>query len=475
MLEAAADPLVSSRDQEVSALEITSGSEVRQLDERSFLRRVLVTMGPGLMVCLADTDGSCLITAADSGARWNYKLLLLQGVMVPTLYFAQELAVRLALIRGKGITALVRQEAGSMWAWAVAIPLLLDCFLALISEINVFGQTILVCWGIPLFVTNTLFTASLLCLALTGSYSIAEKVGLGMGVLQVFFFGTMFMNHPDGAEVWNDLWSFPLHESNFMKLVTANIGAVIMPWMLAYQQSALCEKGLANEQGSDHLLIERIDTAVGSLLTQGVMAAMLITVAASRKFSTVRIDSVSQLLDVYTSTLGSSMRAKVALTSAICGACIVAAIVVTLCGAWALEEALGRLNSSSAERDMDLRRRVQGGSVRSAIVEAVMRNAHERPAFYSAYAGTCGVAWFVTVALPDFADDLTGVWTQFINGLLMPPIVFALWYLASYKLPEEHKLGPHLKWSLFVMFGICSAFCFVSIPFAIQDTMQHQK
>lgn len=59
--------------------------------------------------------------------------------------------------------------------------------------------------------------------------------------------------------------------------------------MLAYQQSALCEKGLAGdssvdfslsvpndfssasrpgESDSENLLIERIDTAVGSLLTQ---------------------------------------------------------------------------------------------------------------------------------------------------------------------------------------------------------------
>merc|ERR1719463_482247 len=100
-----------------------------------------------------------------------------------------------------------------------------------------------------------------------------------MGFLQVFFFATMFMVHPSGTQMWSDLWSFPFNDTNYVKLVTANIGAVIMPWMLAYQQSALCEKGLSNERGSDHLLIERIDTAVGSLLTQGVMAAMLVTVA----------------------------------------------------------------------------------------------------------------------------------------------------------------------------------------------------
>lgn len=294
-------------------------------------------------------------------------------------------------------------------------------------------------------------------LALTGSYSLAEKVGLTMGFLQVFFFATMFMNHPKGSEIWNDLGSFPLNEPDFVKLVTANIGAVIMPWMLAYQQSALCQKGLADDHGPDHLLIERIDTAVGSLLTQGVMAAMLITVAASSKFKGQDIEKVDQLLVIFTQALGGEMGAKIGLTFAICGACIVAAIVVTLCGAWALEEAMGREFRQAAGQRSGL-----------SVGHGIARNVRERPAFYVAYTATCAVAWLITVVFPDLATNLTGVWTQFINGLLMPPLIFALWYLAAYKLPEEHRLGRCLKWSLFAIFGLCAAFCLGSIPFAIQ-------
>merc|ERR1719189_1880462 len=108
------------------------------------------------------------------------------------------------------------------------------------------------------------------------------------------------MSKPSGKEIWSDLFSFPLGEPGFVKLVTANIGAVIMPWMLAYQQSALCEKGLAGENGAEHLLLERIDTAVGSVLTQGVMAAMLITTAASPAFHGKEISDVQSLLQIFT-------------------------------------------------------------------------------------------------------------------------------------------------------------------------------
>eukprot|EP00747_Dinoflagellata_sp_TGD_P170554 gnl/TRDRNA2_/TRDRNA2_202420_c0_seq1.p1 gnl/TRDRNA2_/TRDRNA2_202420_c0~~gnl/TRDRNA2_/TRDRNA2_202420_c0_seq1.p1 ORF type:complete len:453 (-),score=61.98 gnl/TRDRNA2_/TRDRNA2_202420_c0_seq1:61-1419(-) len=430
-------------------------------DNSSILRRVLSTIGPGLMVCFADTDGSCLITAADSGSKWRYKLLLLQVALIPTLYVAQELTVRLALFTGKGTTALVRQEVGKAWAWIVALPLLADCFLALISEIDVIGQTMLVCWHIPLSVTTTVFIACLMGLVLTGSYSFAERVGLAMGCLQVFFFATVWMNHPKGNEVVHDLGSFPLSEPNFVKLVTANIGAVIMPWMLAYQQSALCEKGIGGEHASEHLLIEQIDTGIGSFLTQGVMAAMLITVAASPKFSGEDIETMDQLLSIFADTLGGETRAKFCLTFAVCGACIVAAIVVTLCGAWALEEALGREV-----------RQVPHTYAAAGTVQRMAHKVRERPVFFTAYAGTCAVAWVLTVMFPDLAVALTGVWTQFINGLLMPPLVFALWYLAAYKLPEAHRLSTFRRRSLFAVFAVCSGFCILSIPFAIQDSLQ---
>lgn len=79
----------------------------------NFFVRLFMTMGPGLMVCFADTDGSCLITAADSGSNWRYellgrkcpsfqifslsnqvqlRLLLLQFILIPILFFAQALS-----------------------------------------------------------------------------------------------------------------------------------------------------------------------------------------------------------------------------------------------------------------------------------------------------------------------------------------------------------------------------------------------
>ena len=47
---------------------------------------------------LADTDAGSVITAAQSGAQWGYRLLLLQLLLMPILYIVQELTVRLGIV-----------------------------------------------------------------------------------------------------------------------------------------------------------------------------------------------------------------------------------------------------------------------------------------------------------------------------------------------------------------------------------------
>ena len=74
-----------------------------------------------------------------------------------------------------------------------------------------------------------------------------------------------------------------------------------MPWMVFYQQSAVVDKGLT----VDHLRHSRIDTAIGSVVTQLVMIAMLVTTAATlwaNKEGGVDLNTVEQISDAITPT-----------------------------------------------------------------------------------------------------------------------------------------------------------------------------
>src|ERR1700674_1363161 len=91
-------------------------------------RRFAVVAGPGLVVMLADTEAGSVITAAQSGAEWGYRLLLLQFLVIPLLFMVQELTVRLGLGTGKGYGELIRQRFGRGMAFLSTTVLIISCF-----------------------------------------------------------------------------------------------------------------------------------------------------------------------------------------------------------------------------------------------------------------------------------------------------------------------------------------------------------
>src|SRR5437763_1688340 len=124
-------------------------------------RRFTVVAGPGLVVMLADTDAGSVITAAQSGAEWGYRLLLLQLVLAPILYMVQELTVRLGIVSGKGHAELIGDHYGRGWAWLSVITLVVACIGALLSELSgLAGVGLLM--GVPAPVTMVLVIGTLI-------------------------------------------------------------------------------------------------------------------------------------------------------------------------------------------------------------------------------------------------------------------------------------------------------------------------
>ncbi|MBU2718460.1 divalent metal cation transporter, partial [Acidithiobacillus ferridurans] len=206
----------------------------------------LAVLGPGLVVMLADTDVGSIITAAQSGAQWGFKLLLLQFVLMPILYIVQELTVRLGIFTGKGHGELISETFGKGWAYLSVAGLSVATTGALLTEFSgVAGVSHL--YGLPRWVGVTLAAATLLTIVWTGSYRRVERIALIMGLFELVFFGIAWASHPSIHEILDGLLHAPITNDHYMMLVAANIGAVIMPWMVFYQQSAVADKGLHPE------------------------------------------------------------------------------------------------------------------------------------------------------------------------------------------------------------------------------------
>src|SRR5713226_9651664 len=196
----------------------------------------LAVLGPGLVVMLADTDVGSIVTAAQSGTRWGYKLLLLQFILIPILYLVQELTVRLGIFTGKGHGELIRDTFGPLWAWVSVAGLAVAVMGAIVTEfagIAGVGEV----FGVPRWVCLLAAVAFLLGVVWTGTYRRVERIAIALGLFELAFVVVAIAAHPDARLMAVGMTHVPLGDTSYLYLVLANIGAVIMPWMIFYQQS----------------------------------------------------------------------------------------------------------------------------------------------------------------------------------------------------------------------------------------------
>ncbi|MGA8552103.1 MAG: divalent metal cation transporter [Stellaceae bacterium] len=385
-------------------------------------------LGPGLVVMLADTDVGSIITAGQSGVQWGYRLLLLQIVLMPILYVVQELTVRLGIFTGKGHGELIRDIFGRRWAWLSVAGLGIASVGALLTEFSgVAGVGEL--FGVSRGTSLLAVVVFLLAVVWTGSYRRVELVAIALGLFECAFFWIAYCGRPQAAELVQGLLQLPLGNPDYLYLVAANIGAVIMPWMIFYQQSAVADKRLLPEDYKS----ARWDTALGAVVTQLIMAAVLVATAATlgkagaggNPGGVGNLESVGEMADALTPFLG-PMAGRVIFGLGVTGAAMVAAIVVSLACAWGFGEVAGYKHS-------------------------LEHRPLEAPWFYVVYT----VAVVGGAILVDQVPDLVSlnVAVEVMNALLLPLVLGFLVALAMRALPREHRLRGTYRW---IVIGLSS-------------------
>lgn len=384
--------------------------------------------GPGIMVMLADTDAGSVITAAQSGAEWGYKILLPLITLIPILYLVQEVTLRLGIVTRQGHGDLIRSHFGFGWAMLSVSTLLLSSVGALVTEFSgVAGVGLL--FGVPADISVSFATVLLVVLGITGSYRRIERVGILIGLFELFFIPAALMSHPVPAQVVSGLRSLPLDHRDYVFLVAANVGAVIMPWMIFYQQGAVSDKKLTLRS----IRLARWDTLGGSILTQVIMLAVVVTTAATigRANPGRPLNDVQQISQALLPFIG-SWGSKVAFGLGMLGASFVAALVVSIAGAYGIGEAL-RLNHSLNHRW------------------------REAPTFYWVYTLThVGGALVVILGVANLVNIDIDV--EVMNAMLLPIVLGFLLALESKALPREWRMRGTHKVAVWLLSGIVMAF-----------------
>jgi NRAMP (natural resistance-associated macrophage protein)-like metal ion transporter len=260
-----------------------------RFEERNFVRlrgrfrgrrgllAFLAVMGPGLISGIAGNDAGGIATYSVLGADTGLRLLWLFPITIVILAIVQEMAARLGVVTGQGLSDLIRDRFGVRWTAFAMLVLLVANVANTVAEFAGAAAATEI-FGISRYITVPLVAVGIWALVLFASYRTVERVFLSVALVFVTYIASAVLAHPDWGMVGRSLVTPALDFSpTVLLLMVAVVGTTITPYMQFYLQSAVAEKGI----GEEELRLEQADAVVGSIWTNVIAVFIVVATAAT--------------------------------------------------------------------------------------------------------------------------------------------------------------------------------------------------
>ncbi|MEO7664574.1 MAG: Nramp family divalent metal transporter, partial [Candidatus Limnocylindrales bacterium] len=222
---------------------------------RRGLLAFLAVMGPGLIAGIAGNDAGGIATYSILGAKTGLSLLWLFPITIVILAIVQEMAARLGVVTGQGLSDLIRDRFGVRWTAFAMLVLLIANLANTVAEFSGAAAALEI-FGVPRWLTVPIVGVSIWALVLYASYRTVERVFLSVIVVFLAYIVSAFLAGPNWGEVGRALVTPHLDFSPaVILLMVALVGTTITPYMQFYLQSAVAEKGI----GEEELKLEQAD------------------------------------------------------------------------------------------------------------------------------------------------------------------------------------------------------------------------
>ncbi len=375
---------------------------------------LLAVVGPGIITMMADNDAGGISTYAQTGARTGFNLLWCFLILVPMVYYVQEMTVRLGAVTKRGHAEAIFDAFGPYWGWFSIFDLALINWLTLITEYIGMTQAMRI-FHIPEWITCVAVTALMLAIVVSGKYWTFEKLTFIFCLFNLVYIPAAIWamqtgNVDDGwMAVGRGFFSphFGITEKMtvlaWITLIMANIGTTITPWQIFFQQSAVVDKGMDVRD----IKYGKIDTFVGSIVT--CLVAVFIIIATAGVFyyhpgGSILIDSAAQTAEMMPTVMPNhtwGQWAKVLFAIGLFDAGLLGALCISLATSWALGEVFGWAHSLN-------------------------KSVREAPWFYVFYVGMLVSAGLVTLLSSTDTQDKITMFVQVVAVTLLPAALIFL-------------------------------------------------
>jgi NRAMP (natural resistance-associated macrophage protein)-like metal ion transporter len=364
---------------------------------------IVSILGPGFITANVDNDSGGIYTYASAGAQFGYSLLWTMIPVAIALTFAQEIAARMGVVTGKGLSELIREEYGFRITFFVMAALVVCNFCDVLSEFAGVASSMQL-FGVSKYISVPIAVALVWCLVVFGDYRKIEKIFLVLSFLYIAYIVTAILAKPDWALVGREMVRIPslreMKDPVYLYLSVGIIGATIAPWQQFYLQASVVDKGSKRTD----LKYSQADAIVGSLFS--VLVAGFIVIACA---ATLFMHGQHQIRDAADAAqslrpLGSDY-AFILFSVGLLNASLFAASILPLSTAYTVCEALG-------------------------FESGLNKRFKSAPVFYWLYTALLGIGAIV-ILIPDFPLIRVAILSQVLNGILLPFVLVFVLLLAS--------------------------------------------
>jgi len=358
-------------------------------------------LGPGIITGSVDNDAGGITTYSVAGAMYGYGLI---WTLIPSfivLLVIQEMNARMGIVTGKGLSDLIRENAGLKITFFIFIGLLFSNIGNTTTEFAGVAGSMEI-FGVSKYISVPVVAVMVWILVVKGTYQIAERIFLIFSVSLLTYVVSALMSKPHWGEIGSAIIR-PQLEMNTQSfaMVIALVGTTIAPWMQFYMQSSVIEKGLKMKNYKYTI----IDITIGCVAT--VVVAFFIMVACGSTLHPNGIQiNVAKDAALALKPLAGGLASQV-FAFGLFVASVFSATILPLATAFYVSEAFG-------------------------FEAGIDKKWNEAKEFYTLYTGILIISALI-ILIPNAPLIQISIWSQVLNGVLLPVVLVSMILLINNK------------------------------------------
>ena len=365
-------------------------------------------IGPGFITAVVDNDAGGIFTYSQAGAKFGYLPLWTLLPITILLIVAQEMCSRMGAVTGKGLSDLIREEFGLRTTFFMMAALVLANLTNVMANFAGVASS-LGLFGVSKFVSVPLAAVAVWFLIVKSSYQSVEKIFLFACSLYICYIISGILVKPDWKEA--AIYSVKpvlIFDKEYIGMLIAMVGTSVAPWMQFYLQAAVVEKGISAKAYNE----SRIEVIVGCIVMSVI--AFFIIVACAGAIWANKPQDITDASDAAIALKPFGTWAFLLFSAGLFNASIFAASIQPLSTAYTVCEGLG-------------------------FESGVNKSFREAPIFYWLFTFLVVVGAGV-ILLPNFPLIKMILWSQVINGILLP-------FVLIYMILIINKKGLMKEWT----------------------------